>query len=73
MIYDMVCVMVCTFETQLSHERCGLKARVHQLEQVVPRVPKFRYLSESKRNFSEISEKLNSESKFRYLIADKFK
>ena len=39
----------------------------------VRRVPKCRYLSESKRNFSEISEKLNSESKFRYLIVDKFK
>ena len=38
-----------------------------------PRVPKFRYLSESKRNFSEISEKLNSEPKFRYLTVDKFK
>ena len=30
-------------------------------------------LSESKRNFREIPEKLNSESKFLYLIADKFK
>ena len=35
--------------------------------------PKFRYLSEPKRNFSEISETLNSESKFRYVIVDKFK
>ena len=37
------------------------------------RVPKFRYLSESKRNFGEISQNLNGEPKFRYLIVDKFK
>ena len=37
------------------------------------RVPKFRHLSTSKRNFSEISEKLNSESKFRYLTVYKIK
>ena len=37
------------------------------------RVPKFRHLSESNRNFSEISETLNNKSKFRYLIVDKFK
>ena len=45
----------------------------HQKHEHAPRVPKFRYLSESKRNFSEMLEKLNSESKFRYLIVDKFK